>query len=88
MGAAIDHVGLAPVPPLALGQQAVDRREQQGGTVEHGHVDHLTGTGRPRLENAAQEAHSQEHAASTEVADQVERGHGRIGGTDGVKGAG
>ena len=30
MGTAIDDVGLAPVPPFSLGQQAVDRRQQAG----------------------------------------------------------
>ena len=48
-------------------------RHQAGGAIDHRDVDHLALARRLRFEDSAHEAERHEHAAATEVADEVDR---------------
>ncbi len=55
----------------------MDHRHQRGRAVDHGGVDHLPFARAGRLEERGHHAEGQQHPATAEVADQVQRRHGR-----------
>ena len=78
VGAGVEHVGAPLVLPDAHGPEGVEHRHEDGGAVDHGRVDHLAlAACAARSSSAAHDAEGEQHAAAAEVADQVERRHGR-----------
>ena len=88
MGAAVEHVALALVAPQACARHAVDPAEQQRRAVDHGGIDHLALAGALRLEQAADHAEGQQHAAAAEITHEVERRHGLVLAADRMQRAG
>src|SRR5690606_513304 len=71
--ATVEDVSAGFGPPLTGRAHGVDAGRQQRGTVDHRRVDHLATAGSARLEYAAHQAEREKHAATAEVADQVQR---------------
>ncbi len=88
MRATVEDIFPARVAPFAGGADAVDIGHQRGGAIHHGSVDNLPLPGFRGLEQRADDAEGQVHAAASEIADQVERNSNVILGTDSVQRAG
>ena len=71
--AAIQHVGLPAVDPVAVAQLAVIGGGQQRGAVADRRVHHLALAAAAGLQQGAQQAEGQHHRAAAHVADQVQR---------------
>ncbi|MNN50787.1 hypothetical protein D3C81_1653910 [compost metagenome] len=76
--AAVQQIGLAPVAPQAARAQGVEQAGQQGRAVGHGCIDDASAPGGLRLQQGRQHAADQHHGPAAVVADQVQRGRGRL----------
>ena len=74
----VEHVGSALVVPDAHGPEAMEEGHQRGRSVDHGGVDHLALPRSPSLDDATHQPEGEQHAASPEIADQVEGRHRRL----------
>ena len=75
---AAQEVGAGLPVEEAGGPEAVEHRHLRVDAVEHRGIHHLSRPGARGLEQCAHEAEGQQHAAATEVAEQVERRHRRL----------
>ena len=71
----------AALTPHTHRRHRVEHAHENRGTVDHGRIDHLPLARLLRLEERADDAKGEEHAATAEVADQVERGHRSLAAT-------
>src|SRR5208282_2242050 len=78
VGARIEHVRASLVGPEAGPMHPVDGGHQGRGAVDHGGVDYLPLTRFLRLEQAGHDAEGEVERAAAEVANQIERGDGRL----------
>ena len=74
--AGIENVDAALVLPGALRAEAVDGGHQGRRAVDHGGIDNLALAGALRLEQRADDAEAEQHAAAAEVAHEIEWRHG------------
>ena len=93
-GAGVDEVGAAWTPPAA-GPARVERRHQEGRTIDHRSVDHLPATDPPGAPGGTagmkggENSHGEEHPAAGEVAKHVDRRCRRLPGPpEGFEGPG
>ena len=76
--AEVEDVAAGHVGPQAFRPHTVEERGQQRHPVDHRGVDHLAAAGQRPLDQGAEDAHDDEHAAAAVVAEQVERRRGRL----------
>jgi hypothetical protein len=85
--ATVEEIGAAVGREAALRGEGEEHRHEGGGTVDHGRVHDLPLSRTLGLEESADHAEREQHAAAAEVADQVQGRHGPLtGATDGVQG--
>jgi hypothetical protein len=73
--ARVEQVGAAHIAPPPAGPQRPEHLGQCAHAVYHGGIDHLTSAGALAFPQRGQHSQQQEHRATTEVADQVQRGY-------------
>ena len=88
MRGSVEHVGLPAVLPATLGEEPVEDGHEQGRALEHRDVDDLADARLAALEDGAEDADREQHPAPAVVAEEVERRHRSLRGTDRVEGTG